>query len=60
MTLATALLNDKNAAEDVVHDVFVSFIESAEKLRLTGRIWSRVFLNTADDILLLYRISGQW
>jgi RNA polymerase sigma-70 factor, ECF subfamily len=38
MTLATALLYDKNAAEDVVHDVFVSFIESAEKFRFTGSL----------------------
>ncbi|MHC4620902.1 MAG: RNA polymerase sigma factor [Planctomycetota bacterium] len=35
MTLAVALLYDKNAAEDVVQDVFVSFIKSAERLRLT-------------------------
>ena len=29
VTLAAALLIDKNSAEDVVHDVFVTFIESA-------------------------------
>jgi len=38
VTLAAALLNDKNAAEDTVHDVFVSFIKSAEKFRLTGSL----------------------
>ena len=38
MTLATALLYDRNAAEDVVQDVFASFIESAEKFRLTGSL----------------------
>jgi RNA polymerase sigma-70 factor (ECF subfamily) len=38
VTLATALLYDKNAAEDVVHDVFVSFIASAQKFRLTGSL----------------------
>ncbi|HUW19350.1 MAG TPA: sigma factor [Sedimentisphaerales bacterium] len=31
MTLATALLYDKNAAEDVVQDVFVSLIKSAAR-----------------------------
>ena len=38
VTLAAALLIDKNLAEDVVHDVFVSFIESAQKFRLTGSL----------------------
>ncbi len=38
VTLATALLNDRTAAEDTVHDVFVSFIQSAEKFRLTGSL----------------------
>lgn len=35
MTLATALLYDRNAAEDVVHDVFVKFIRSCGQRRLT-------------------------
>ena len=38
LTLATALLNDVNAAEDVVHDFFVSFASSADKLRLDGNL----------------------
>ena len=38
VTLAAALLTDVNSAEDVVHDVFVSFIESAYKFRLTGSL----------------------
>lgn len=38
VTLAAALLVDVNLAEDVVHDVFVSFIESAHKFRLTGSL----------------------
>jgi RNA polymerase sigma-70 factor (ECF subfamily) len=38
VTLAAALLIDVNSAEDVVHDVFVSFIESARKFRLTGSL----------------------
>lgn len=38
VTLAAALLTNVGAAEDVVHDVFVSFIESAEKFRLTGSL----------------------
>ncbi|UCC99605.1 MAG: sigma-70 family RNA polymerase sigma factor [Phycisphaerales bacterium] len=38
VTLAAALLNDVSSAEDVVHDVFVSFIESSRKFRLTGSL----------------------
>lgn len=34
LTLARALSNDKTLAEDVVHDVFVSFAESVGKLHL--------------------------
>ena len=35
MTLASALLYDKSSAEDVVHDVFMAFIRSYGKLRVT-------------------------
>ena len=38
VTLAAALLVDVASAEDTVHDVFVSFIKSAEKFRLTGSL----------------------
>lgn len=34
VTLAAALLNDKTAAEDAVHDAFVGFIRSAERIGL--------------------------
>ena len=44
VTLATALLNDVSTAEDIVHDVFVSFAQSAEKLRLKGSL--KAFLAT--------------
>ena len=38
LTLATALLNDVNAAEDVVHDVFVSFAQSGGTLKPEGSL----------------------
>ena len=38
VTLATALLNDVNTAEDIVHDVFVSFAQSSGRLRLEGSL----------------------
>ncbi len=38
LTLATALLYDKTEAQDAVHDVFLAFIKSAKKFRLTGSL----------------------
>src|SRR4030042_5903553 len=38
VTLAAALLTDASSAEDVVHDVFVCFIKSSERFRLTGSL----------------------
>ena len=38
VTLAAALLKNVSSAEDAVHDVFVSFTESAETFRLTGSL----------------------
>jgi len=54
LTLAMALLNDAAAAEDVVHDVFVSFAESAEDFKLAGNLKSYlttcVFNHSLDRI----------
>jgi RNA polymerase sigma factor (sigma-70 family) len=44
LALAAAFLQDINAAEDVVHDVFCKFIESREKFKLAGSLKS--FLGT--------------
>jgi RNA polymerase sigma-70 factor (ECF subfamily) len=38
LSLANALLHDLNAAEDIVHDVFISFIQSADEFKLTGSL----------------------
>jgi len=38
LTLAVSLINDVSGAEDVVHDVFVSFAQSAEKIKLKGNL----------------------
>jgi len=37
-TLATSLLNDRAAAEDVVHNVFVGFMESIERFEYRGSL----------------------
>ena len=44
VTLAAALLTDITTAEDVVHDVFIGFLQSADKFRLTGSL--KAYLST--------------
>ncbi|MFH1616128.1 MAG: RNA polymerase sigma factor [Planctomycetota bacterium] len=50
LTLAAVLLYDRNAAEDVVQDVFASFIESAEKFRLTGTLKGYLAVCVANNV----------
>jgi RNA polymerase sigma-70 factor, ECF subfamily len=38
VSLAAALLMDVSLAQDVVHDVFIAFLDSAERFRLTGSL----------------------
>jgi RNA polymerase sigma factor (sigma-70 family) len=38
LTLAVGLLHDANEAQDVVHDVFVSFAKSASDFRIRGKL----------------------
>jgi RNA polymerase sigma-70 factor (ECF subfamily) len=40
LKLAVILLNNVSDAEDIVHDVFVEFAQSAEKLKLRGNLKS--------------------
>jgi RNA polymerase sigma-70 factor (ECF subfamily) len=40
LKLAAALLHDVGAAEDVVHDVFLRFAQSPEKIKLRGNLKS--------------------
>jgi RNA polymerase sigma factor (sigma-70 family) len=52
LTLAMALLNDASRAEDVVHDVFVSFAGSAKDFKLGGNLKSYLttcVINRARD-----------
>ena len=44
LVLAMALLNDKAAAEDIVHDVFLAFAEGVRSFQLTGSL--RAYLMT--------------
>ena len=38
ITVATALLNNTHAAEDVLHDFFISFVKSADKIKMNGNL----------------------
>lgn len=38
LKLAVVLAGDVNVAEDIVHDVFVAFAQSADRIRLTGAL----------------------
>ena len=38
MTVATALLNNTHAAEDVLHDFFISFVNSADHIKVNSNL----------------------
>lgn len=44
LKIAVALLHDVSLAEDVVHDVFISFVQSAEELKINGSL--KAYLRT--------------
>jgi len=48
LLLAVALLNDVSIAEDVVHDVFVRFVEDIKDFRLTGSLKGYLLTCTAN------------
>ncbi len=50
LRLAFALLNDTGAAEDIVHDFFVSFAQSPEKLKLNGSLKSYLATCVANRV----------
>ena len=55
ITVATALLNNTHAAEDVLHDFFISFVTSAEKIKLHGNL--KAYLATCVANLARNRIK---
>ena len=50
LRLAFALLNDTSDAEDIVHDCFVSFAQSTEKLKLNGSLKSYLATCVANRV----------
>ncbi len=59
LTVATALLNDIGSAEDVLHDSFVAFAESAHKIRLEGSLRSFLATCVANRCRDLMRKKGR-
>ena len=55
ITVATALLNNTHAAEDVLHDFFVSFVKSADKVKLNGNL--KAYLATCVANLARNRVK---
>ena len=55
ITVATALLNNTHAAEDVLHDFFVAFVKSADKVKLNGNL--KAYLATCVANLARNRIK---
>jgi RNA polymerase sigma-70 factor (ECF subfamily) len=58
LALAIALSNDRTAAEDVLHDVFVSFAEYAEKLQLRTSLKSYLSSCVANRVRNLNRVKA--
>ena len=55
ITVATALLNNTHAAEDVLHDFFISFVTSADRIKLNGSL--KAYLATCVANLARNRIK---
>ncbi|MBN1361666.1 MAG: sigma-70 family RNA polymerase sigma factor [Sedimentisphaerales bacterium] len=60
LTLATGLLGERAAAEDIVHDVFVRFAESAAQFRLTGSLKGYLATCTANLARDRLRARVRW
>ena len=59
LALAVTLSNDRAAAEDVVHDVFISFAQYAKKLELRSSLKNYLLSCTANRVRNLRREKYQ-
>ncbi|UCC96776.1 MAG: sigma-70 family RNA polymerase sigma factor [Phycisphaerales bacterium] len=55
LTIATSLLHDPSAAEDVLHDVFVSFAAVVGSLRLRGSLRNYLVASIVNRVRDVYR-----
>jgi len=56
---AVSLLNDEHAAEDAVHDVFVSFAQKSGTYRLTGTLKNYLLTAVANRARDFYRLKSR-
>ena len=54
LKLAVMLTRDINIAEDVVHDVFVRFAQSAERINITGSLKSYLVTSVINNVRNLF------
>ena len=55
LKLAVVLIGDTNKAEDVVHDVFVRFAQSAERIKLTGSLKNYLVTSVINRVRNIHR-----
>jgi len=60
LTVAAGLLNDVNAAQDAVHDVFIAFAQSPQRLRCTGSLRSYLTTCVANLARDRLRAGKRW
>lgn len=59
LKLAVVLIGDVNTAEDIVHDVFVKFAQSAERIKLTGSLKSYLITSVINRVRNYMRDSNR-
>ncbi|MHC4122056.1 MAG: RNA polymerase sigma factor [Planctomycetota bacterium] len=59
LALAVSLIDDRSSAEDIVHDVFVSFAQSANKLQIRKSLKGYLLTSVANRIRSRSRIKIQ-
>ncbi len=57
--LASALLQDKLAAEDVVHDVFSRLVKKQETLRISTNLRSYLIASVTNAARQCFRVKGK-
>ena len=55
LTIAASLLHDTHAAEDILHDVFISFVGSVGNIQLRGSLKSYLTASIVNRVRDMYR-----
>jgi len=59
LKLAVVLIGNRNTAEDIVHDVFVKFAESADRIKLTGNLKNYLVTSVLNRVRNYLRHSNR-